>query len=293
MKIPLCILGLFLAVAATKGGPVPTTDHLKSFVLESPYQNAPSEIRVLLPDNYDPKKKYPVVYILPVGATKGPGTGSAFIIFTMANLQNRYEVILAEPSYEITPWFGDHPTDPKIRQESYLRDFVVPFVEKNFSTLGTPEGRLLFGFSKSGWGAFALIFRNPDFFGYAASWDAPYFFTDFRYGMELVFANTEYLKKYRPDLLVVEQKAHFQNKTRLVLGGEDKWGKAIPTPSGGSHTVEMHELMDKEGVRHVYRPDLKTLHTWSAAWVVPTFEELMKIAGINPVLPPPEAQPTP
>ncbi len=40
-------------------------------MLESPYQNEPSEIRVLVPDNYDPKKKYPVVYILPVGAAKG------------------------------------------------------------------------------------------------------------------------------------------------------------------------------------------------------------------------------
>lgn len=293
MKNTLHVLGLLLTVASVEAGPAPVTDKLKGYMLESPYQNEPSEIRVLVPDNYDPKKKYPVVYILPVGAAKGAGQGSALIIFTKANLQNRYEVILAEPTYEITPWFGDHPTDQKIRQESYLRDFVVPFVEKNYSTLGTPEGRMLLGFSKSGWGAFALIFRNPDFFGYAASWDAPYFFVDFRYGMAPVFDNTEYLKKYRPDLLVVEQKAHFQNKTRLVMGGEDKWGKAIPTPSGGSHTVEMHELMEKEGVKHVYRPDLKTLHTWSAAWIVPTFEELMKIAGINPVLPPPEAQPAP
>lgn len=278
-----CVAGLFLAFASAGAGPVPVSERLKGYVLESPYQNEPSEIRVLVPDSYDPKKKYPVVYILPVGAAKEAGQGSALIIFTMADLQNRYDVILAEPTYEITPWFGDHPTDAKIRQESYLRDFVVPFVEKNYSTLRTPEGRMLFGFSKSGWGAFALIFRNPDFFGYAASWDAPYFFADFRYGMEAVFGNTEYLKKYRPDLLVVQQKARFQSKTRLIMGGEDKWGKAIPTPSGGSHTGEMHELMDREGVRHTYRPDLKTLHTWSAEWVVPLFEELMKAAGIDPV----------
>ncbi len=48
----------------------------------------------------------------------------------------------------------------------------------------------------------------------------------------------------------------------------------------------MHDLMDKEGVKHVYRPDLKTQHTWSPIWAVPMFEEMMKIAGINPVLPP-------
>ena len=45
---------------------------------------------------------------------------------------------------------------------------VVPLIEEHYSALGTAEGRLLFGFSKSGWGALTLILRNPDFFGYAA-----------------------------------------------------------------------------------------------------------------------------
>ncbi len=87
----------------------------------------------------------------------------------MANLQNRYDVILAEPSYEITPWFGDHPTDQKIRQESYLRDFVVPFVEKHYSTLRHAGGAYASWLQQKRLGTFALIFRNPDFFGYAAS----------------------------------------------------------------------------------------------------------------------------
>ena len=228
---------------------------------------------MLVPDAYDPQKKYRVVYILPVG--KGPG--SALPYFQRLGLHNRFDVILAEMSFEKTPWFGDHPTDPKVRQESYVRDFVVPFVEKNYSTLGTPEGRMLFGFSKSGWGAYALILRNPGFFGYAAGWDAPFFLEDFHFGMDEVFATKEQLAKYRPDLLVVTQAAHFRDRTRLVLGGEDKWGTMIPTPSGGSHTVEMHALMEKEGVRHIYRPDLRTKHTWGADWIVPLFEEMMAL----------------
>lgn len=247
----------------------------KIWTMESPYQQGRQEIRVLLPDNYDPVKKYRVVYVLPVGI----GPGSALRIFEKENLQNRFGVILAEMTYEKAPWFGDHATDPLVRQESYLKDFVVPFVEKNYSTLGTAEGRLLFGFSKSGWGAYALILRQPDFFGYAAAWDAPFLFDNFHYGMDEVFGTTEQLAKYRPDLLVPTQARHFQDKIRLVMGGEEKWGTLIPTPSGGSHTVEMHALMDAANVRHVYRPDLKTKHTWSAVWMVPLFEELMKIAG--------------
>lgn len=248
-------------------------DPLKVYVEESPYQQGPQEIRVLVPDTYDPQKKYRVVYILAVGS----GSGSALRVFRKADLQNRFDVILAEMSFASTPWFGDHPTNPKIRQESFIRDFAVPFVEDRYSTLGSAEGRLLFGFSKSGWGAYSLIFRNPDFFGYAASWDAPFFFNDFHYGMDAVFHDTGHLEKYRPDLLVSSAKDHFQNRSRLVLGGEDKWGTMIPTPSGGSHTVEMHALMEKEGVRHVYRPDLKAPHTWSPTWIGPLFEELMKL----------------
>jgi len=252
------------------------------YEVESPYQNGTYEIRVLTPDNYTPQKKYRVVYVLAVGA----GKGSALIVFQQLNLPNRFDVILAEASFEKTPWFGDHPTDPKIRQESYIRDFVVPFVEKKYSTLGTPEGRLLFGFSKSGWGAYSLILRNPDFFGYAAAWDAPFMLTDFHFGMDAVFGNTEYLKKYRPDLLVPQQASHFQAKPRLVLGGEEKWGTMIPTPSGGSHTVEMHALLDANHIPHTYRPDLKTLHTWGKPWIEPMFVELMKLAGQLPVTSP-------
>ncbi len=261
------LLGITLLASVAKA--------IDTYPVESPYQNGQQEIRVLTPDSYSPQKKYRVVYILPVGS----GTGSALRYFQKLGLANEYDVILAEMSFEKTPWFGDHPSDPKIRQESYVKDFVVPFVEKKYSTLGTREGRMLFGFSKSGWGAFALILRQPDFFGYAASWDAPYMFADFHYGMDAVFGDTEHLKKYRPDLLVPLQKQYFQSNPRLFMGGEEKWGTSIPTPSGGSHTVEMEALLNANHIAHVYRPDLKTKHTWSADWIVPMFAEMMKAAN--------------
>ncbi|HRJ72152.1 MAG TPA: alpha/beta hydrolase-fold protein [Terrimicrobiaceae bacterium] len=273
MKIPRQMaMGAWALVLC--GVAVAAADELKIHSVESPYQPGSQEIRVLLPDNDDPSRKFPVVYVLAVGQ----GRGSALRIFREADLHNRYGVILAESSFADTPWYGDHPSDPLIRQESYVRDFLVPFVEKNYSTLQSPDGRLLFGFSKSGWGALSLIFRNPDFFGYAASWDAPYFFRDFHYGMDKVFGTLEHLDRYRPDLLAVQARSHFQSRNRLVIGGEDKWGFLIPTPSGGSHTVEMHALLLKEGIPHTYRDDLKTKHTWSADWVVPMFEELMRIS---------------
>ena len=170
------------------------------------------------------------------------------------------------------PWFGDHASDPSIRQASYLKEFVVPFIENKYSTLGTPEGRLLFGFSKSGWGAFSLILKHPDFFGYAAAWDSPLLFGDFHYGMKQIYGTPAQLALYRPDKLIPKQKEHFQKRARLVLTGEKAWGMMIPAPGGGSHTVGMHELMVKNGIKHLYDNNLNVTHRWDKAWVEPHIE---------------------
>lgn len=50
------------------------------------------------------------------------------------------------------PWYGDHANKSNIRQESYIRECLVPYMEKHFPTYEEKEGRLLLGFSKSGWG---------------------------------------------------------------------------------------------------------------------------------------------
>ncbi|HEY3787861.1 MAG TPA: alpha/beta hydrolase-fold protein [Urbifossiella sp.] len=49
----------------------------------------------------------------------------------------------------------------------------VPFIDKTYPVRAEAGGRLLLGFSKSGWGAYSLRMRHPDLFGKAAAWDAP------------------------------------------------------------------------------------------------------------------------
>lgn len=250
------------------------------FSTTSPYQSGVQEIRVILPDDYNPEKRYRVLYILPVGA--GPGKQKVLAMFRNLDIANRHDLILVEMTFEKTPWYGDHPTDPLMRQESYLRNFVVPLIEEKYSTLESHEGRLLLGFSKSGWGAFSLIMRNPDFFGYAAAWDAPMMLDSFKYKMDEVFGTSEHLALYRPDLLAVSAGKPFQDRNRLVLGGEKLWGEMIPAPQGGSHTARMHELLEAHGIRHVYRPDLITDHRWAPEWITPLVEEMLKLADEKP-----------
>jgi enterochelin esterase-like enzyme len=248
---------------------------VKIHTVKTEYQNSKQEIRVLLPKTYSKERQYRVLYVLPVETGFKKRYGYGLGVLKQMNAHNKYDIIIVQMGFEKEPWFGDHATDIKTRQASYLKEFVVPFIEKHYFTMGTAEGRLLFGFSKSGWGAFSLILTYPEFFGYAASWDAPMFFEEFHYGMEQVYGTFGQLKVYRPDILASKQKKHFQKKTRLVLTGEKDWGRSITAPNSGSHTVEMHKLLEKEGIKHVYDNSIKAPHRWSEQWMSLTLEALL------------------
>ncbi len=246
--------------------------------VESEYQNGKQEIRVLLPDNYDEAKHYSVLNVLPFEPGFKTQFGYGLGTLQQMNAHNLYELTIVQMGFEKEPWFGDHASDSWTRQASYVKEFVVPFIEARYSTLWKPEGRLLLGFSKSGWGAFSLILTYPDFFGYAASWDAPMFFPRFQYGMEAVFGTQAQFDRYRPDLLIPQRKTFFQEKTRLVLTGENFWRKMIPTPDGGSHPQEAHQLLTREGIKHVYNDSLAAPHRWDSKWLAPTLDALIQTA---------------
>ncbi len=255
---------------------------IQQHFVESEYQGGRQEIRVLLPDRYESGRAYRVLYVLPVEPGFQSRFGYGLGVLKKIDAHNKHELIVVQMGFEKEPWFGDHATDPKVRQESYLKDFVVPFVEEKYSTKGTPEGRLLLGFSKSGWGAFSLILRSPDFWGFAAAWDAPLLFEKFHFGMRAVYGTPEQLAKYRPNLLIPQQKKYFEGRPGLVLAGEKLWGKLRPTPNGGSHTVEAHRLLTLHGYPHVYDNTLAHPHRWEKSWVEPTLAALLKLANQQP-----------
>ena len=265
-------------------------DVLSHFV-ESEYQNGKQEIRVLLPDNYSKDHSYRVLYVLPVEKGFKDKFGSGLSVLRQMDSHNRYNIIVVQMGFEKEPWYGDHATDAKVRQASFVKDCLVPFIEERYSTLGTPEGRLLFGFSKSGWGAVSLIMTYSDFFGYAASWDAPLMFDRFHYGMESVYGTLDQLRKYQLISLAAKQKAHFSQRTRLVLTGEKLWGTMRKTPTNeASHTVEAHRLLEKQGIKHFYDNTLDSPHRWDKSWMEPTLAALMQLTQQDPSVRPNETE---
>ncbi len=263
----------------------PTWDQAKGvwrYSIISPFLRGANALEVLLPDGYDTQHEYRVLYVPPVETGFGDRYGDGLQAVRRTDAHNRYDLICVQMAFDTPPWYADHASDPAIRHESYLRRVVVPFVEVYYATSGTREGRLLLGFSKSGWGAFALILRAPDFYGYAASWDAPLMLDEWvpRWGMDAHFGTRENFEQYRPARLFTLQAQHFRSRQRLVLLGEQAFGDA---PNGQfkpkGHTVRAHEEMERLGIQHYYDDSLRCEHHWDGGWVPSAIEALMTIIG--------------
>jgi len=260
-----------------------------SYKVSSSYLNGENEVEVLLPDTFDKTKKYRVLYVLPVEKGIGGHFGDGLQEMRKADIQNRYNVICVSMAFDTTPWYGAHATNPKIRHEDYILKVVMPLVESRYPTLGMPEGRMLLGFSKSGCGAFSLIFRNPDVFGYACSWDAP-LMVDWPggWGIKEHFGTQENFEKYQISKLFETQAAFFKDRPRLVVLGEFLYGPGGRCPDKRGHTVWAHEKMTALGIQHVFRDDLRVHHQWTSdrgvdqGWEKPAVDALMSIVHHSP-----------
>jgi hypothetical protein len=250
--------------------------------LETPYQKGKTVVDVLLPEKYDASKAYKVVYVLPVETGVGGRFGDGLMEIRKLGLHDQFGVICATMSFDTVPWYADHASDPKVRQETYVRH-VVGLVEAKYKTPGDRGGRLLLGFSKSGWGAVSLLLRNPDFYGFAASWDAPLMLAEAdwnSFAIPMALGTVENFAKYRPAALAGRAAESVKASKRLVITGEASFG-AEPggryKPEG--HTVAFHRLLEGSKVPHAYDDSLKVPHTWGSGWAKPTFEMLMGLAN--------------
>ena len=234
----------------------------------SEYQGGPTEIKVLLPDRMEKGKLYPVVYVLPVEAGNGKQFGNGLVEIKKRDLHNKLGVICVEVTFSHLPWYADHPTNAKIRQETYFLKVVLPFVEKHYPVIPNRAGRLLLGFSKSGWGAFSLLLRNPEIFGKAVAWDAPLMMaTPNNYGSGEIFGTQENFEKYRLTKLFEARAKDLGKEPRLAILG---WSNFR------THHQQAHELMDRLSIPHEYRDEKMPPHTWHSGWVEPGMRWLVQ-----------------
>ena len=235
--------------------------------VQSPFQSGATQIRVLLPEPLDVNLRYPVIYLLPVEAGTEHRYGDGLFEVQRESLHRQYPAIFVAPTFSQLPWYADHPTDLTIRQESHFLQAVVPFVDKTYPTRKERAGRLLLGFSKSGWGAWTILLRHPDTFDRAAAWDAPLDLRESgRYRSGPIFGTQENFGKYRVHDLLNLRAPILGDEPRLILMG---WG------GFRDDTVKAHALLELLDIPHRYRDGPQRKHNWHSGWVSEAVQLLM------------------
>jgi S-formylglutathione hydrolase FrmB len=237
--------------------------------VRSPFQAKVTQIRVLRPDKREEekRKKYPVVYVLPVEAGTESRYGDGLTEVQKRDLHNKFGAVFVAPTFSHLPWYADHPTQPEVRQESYFLQVVVPVIDKTYPVRAEAGGRLLLGFSKSGWGAWALLLRHPDVFGKAAAWDAPLMMdTPGRYGSGDVFGTPDNFEGYRVGKLLADKADQIQTGKRLILLGYGNFR---------AEHEQAHARLDRLKVGHEYRDGPARKHDWHSGWVEEAVELLV------------------
>ncbi|GMV94990.1 MAG: hypothetical protein AMXMBFR82_47680 [Candidatus Hydrogenedentota bacterium] len=250
-------------------GPSESANGFAAYTVNSPYQARSTEIEVLPPDVMVPGETYPVLYLLPVNDGIMNQWGSGIVEARKHDLANRFKVICVSPEYDYTPWYGNHPSDPALQQETYLLEVVMPVIEARYPVVPGRDGRILLGFSKSGFGAIAIALRNLDRIGKAAAWDAPLMMTSpFPNEEEMmrVFVSQENFDPFCVPALVEKHAAALRaGPSRFVLVSNGSETGSVP---------DLHGLLENYGIPHRFLIDQRREHTWTSDWL-PVVAELL------------------
>jgi len=227
-----------------------------SHAVISPYQLGETKIHVLVPERVGAGERLPTLYVLPVEKLDGRAWGDPMAEILAHGFYNQHRLLCVMPTFSHAPWYGDHPHDPRKRQESHLLNVVLPFVERTY-----PAGaaRLLVGFSKSGWGAYSLLLRHPEVFTRAAAWDAPLGqASPSKYGMSEMFPTQQSLALYDVWDFLKQRAALLAGSTRLALLGYGDFR--------GHHQATHHHML-KLGIPHHYQDGPRREHHWQSDWM--------------------------
>ncbi len=187
--------------------------------VESGFQRAPTEIQVLLPDDYRNQPHCSIAWILPVEAGLQSRYGNGLHEVQRANLHNQHHLICVAPTFSDLPWYADHPSDAQIQQEAYLLQSVLPELRWQLPLARHDrDGRMLIGFSKSGHGAWTLLLRHLDLFRCAVAWDAPLMLdAPGKYGSGPIFGTNENFKRYQLTKLIQSQATSLKESSPKLI----------------------------------------------------------------------------
>ena len=134
-----------------------------------------SGLCVYLPPGYATSGlEYPVLYLLHGG---GGDAGDWFsqgkvadIMDAAAKANPKNAAIVVTPDGTDAQWYDS--IDGTLRNEEYVLDHVIPYVDARFRTIASRRGRMIDGLSNGGYGAMHLAAKAPDTFVVAGAMSA-------------------------------------------------------------------------------------------------------------------------
>ena len=161
LSVLLVVVASFYIVPSVSAADVTqTTTHSQSM-------NKEIGVVVITPEGYTADEDYPVLYLL--HGYSGNEKDWITKVPQIKDYADLYQFIIVCPDGGYSSWYFDSPVDVNCKYETYITDELINWVDKNYSTKASREGRAITGLSMGGHGALFLAFRNQDIFGAAGS----------------------------------------------------------------------------------------------------------------------------
>ncbi|OJV82756.1 MAG: XynC protein [Bacteroidia bacterium 44-10] len=146
-------------------GVFPATVDTVSVVSEK--MNREIKTVVIKPKSYEGQDAFPVLYLLHGYSDRYDGWVNK--VPKIKELSDQYGMIIVCPDGAFGSWYLDSPVDPAFQFETFVSKELVAWMDTNYKTVDSREGRAITGLSMGGHGGLYLAFRNQDVFGACGS----------------------------------------------------------------------------------------------------------------------------
>ncbi|HWK56177.1 MAG TPA: alpha/beta hydrolase family protein [Parapedobacter sp.] len=161
MKKLLLFTMLALCMGSVRGADVDTVS------VWSEAMNKAVKSVIVTPTNYVQQRAFPVVYLL--HGYSGDYADWVNKAPEIKDLSDRYGLIIVCPDGGYGSWYWDSPLDNSFRYETFVSDELITWVDGNYKTIASRNGRAITGLSMGGHGALYLAMKHVDVYGAAGS----------------------------------------------------------------------------------------------------------------------------
>jgi S-formylglutathione hydrolase FrmB len=243
---------LLLLVILPITGYSSTVDVIK---VHSQKMNKDIPVTLIRPDSYaNTAEQLPVLYLLHGAGGDYRGWNANSDIAELADL---YNMIVVCPDGGRTSWYFDSPIDPKFQYESFVAKDCVEYIDKNYRSRSTREGRAICGLSMGGHGAIFLGIRHKDVFSIVVVMSG---------GVDIrPFPNSWDIKKRLGD--ITTHRDNWDKYTVINLAKELKDGDLAISIDCGDRDFflkvnrALHQQLLQSGINHKYI-ECPGVHNW-------------------------------